>query len=262
MTDRPPSKAWASAAPTGAPAVVLVAPQLAENIGAVARAMLNFGLTDLRLVRPRPQWPSEAAINTSAGADSVLAAARLYDTTAAAVADLTHVFATTARVRDMEKPAMDPRAAAGRLRTAAAAGEGCGLLFGPERSGLHNDDLTFADALVIVPTNPAFSSLNLAQAVLLCAWEWQMAGGAGVPDAIARKDSRPATREEIQGFFDHLEGELDRSGFLRVPQKRPRMVRNIRNIFNRAALTDQEVRTLRGIVAFLTRGRGEGVDEV
>jgi tRNA/rRNA methyltransferase len=224
--------------------------------------MLNFGLTDLRLVRPRPPWPNEAAINTSAGADHVLAAARLYDTTAEAIADLSLVYATTARVRDMVKPVVDPAGAARGLRVACAAGETCGLLFGPERTGLHNDDLTLADALLIIPTNPAFSSLNLAQAVLLCAWEWQSAGGAAVPEAVARKESRPATREELQGLFEHLEAELDRAGFLRVPHKRPRMVRNIRNIFNRAGLTDQEVRTLRGIVSYLSRGRGEGPDEV
>lgn len=238
------------------PAVILVEPQLGENIGAAARAMLNFGLTDLRLVRPRDGWPNHAAINTAAGADRVLEAARLYHSTRAAVADLRLVVATTARVRDMVKPALGPVEAARRLRAANAEGARVGILFGPERTGLHNDDLTLADALLIIPTNPDFSSLNVAMAVLLVSYAWSVAALPPEPADLVRKEAVPATKEELQGFFDQLEAELDRAGFLRLAAKRPRMVRNIRNIFNRAGLTDQEVRTLRGIVSYLVQGRG------
>ena len=261
-TDR--SRRAVSAADPLAPAVVLVEPQLGENIGAAARAMLNFGLTDLRLVAPRGDWPNQKAINTASGAEAVLGGARLFPTVEAAVGDIRHVFATTARVRDMVKPVLSPRAAARRLRDSHAAGERCALLFGRERSGLHNDDAARAEALVIVPANPAYSSINLAQAVLLIGYEWfqadpSLADGA---DRLTRKGAQAATQREIQDLFDHLEAELDACGFLYPPDKRPRMVRNIRNIFTRAELTDQEVRTLRGIVAGLTgRRAGEAGNE-
>ena len=236
-----------------APAVILVQPQLGENIGMAARAMLNFGLTEMRLVRPRGAWPNAMAINTASGAHGVLEAAKIFDTTVEAVADLQRLAATTARLRDMIKDVQAPREWAATARAEMAAGNRCGILFGPERVGLHNDDLALADTLVTVPTNPAFSSINLAQTVLLLGYEWRLAGGAEVPAVIRRKGfgSVPATQGDILAFYEHLEDELDRSGFLRVPEKRPRVVRNIRNIFNRIQLTDQEVRTLRGIVVAL-----------
>jgi tRNA/rRNA methyltransferase len=236
------------------PAVILVEPQLGENIGMAARAMLNFGLTDLRLVRPRGAWPNAKAINTASGAHAVLEEARLFDSTAAAVADLHRVAATTARLRDMIKDVLPPRGWAAMARGEQAQGRRCGLLFGPERVGLHNDDLALADTLVTVPTNPAFSSINLAQAVLLLGYEWRLAGGAEVPSETRRKGygAAPAMQEDVLAFYAHLEDELDKAGFLRVPEKRPRVVRNIRNIFNRIRLTDQEVRTLRGIIVALT----------
>jgi tRNA/rRNA methyltransferase len=235
------------------PAIVLVEPQLGENIGMAARAMLNFGLTDLRLVRPRGAWPNAKAINTASGAHAVLEQARLFDSTADAVADLQRLAATTARLRDMIKDVQPPRGWAVTARGALAQGHRCGVLFGPERVGLHNDDLALADTLVTVPTSPAFSSINLAQTVLLLGYEWRLAGGAEVPPVIRRKGygSVPATQEDILAFYAHLEDELDKAGFLRVPEKRPRVVRNIRNIFNRIRLTDQEVRTLRGIIVAL-----------
>ncbi len=235
-----------------APVVVLVDPQLGENIGACARAMMNFNLADLRLVRPRGDWPNHKAINTASGAESILHAAKVYSTTAEATADLSRLYATTARSRDMVKPCLTPRELAGELRAAAAGDRRAGLLFGRERSGLDNEDVAMADAIVTVPANPAHASLNLAQAVLLIGYEWfQVTADA---DAVrrTRKGAKPATRAELAGLFDHLERELDQAGFLRPAEKRPRMVRNIRNIFSRASLTDQEVRTLRGIIVSLT----------
>lgn len=247
------------------PAIILVEPQLGENIGAAARAMLNCGLTDLRLVRPRDGWPNPGARSMAAGADAVLEAVRVFDSTAAAVADRSLVLATTARSRDMMKRVATPREAAVELRLAVAGGLRCGVLFGPERTGLTNDDLSLADAIVAVPLNPAFSSLNLAQAVLLVAYEWFQAGlgdaaptpapGAAAPGA-ALPPPDLASKAEMQGLFDHLESELDRCGFLRVAEKRPAMVRTIRAMLTRAALRAHEVATWRGIIACLSVGRG------
>ncbi|MEX2644092.1 MAG: RNA methyltransferase [Acetobacterales bacterium] len=240
----------------GGPVVVLVRPQLGENIGAAARAMLNCGLDRLRIVAPRDGWPSESAIASAAGADDVLERAQLFDTAAGAVADLRRVYATTARSRDMTKPVLGPRAAVAEARAADPDGGSLGFLFGPERTGLTNDETTLADALVIAPLNPAFSSLNLAQAVLMVAWEWRMAGfGDTAGRTLTMSATRPATRAELVNFFEHLERELDECGFLRPPEKRPAMVRNIRNLFLRGEPTEQEVRTLHGIVAGLIRRR-------
>ena len=244
----------------GGPAIVLVRPQLGENVGFAARAMLNCGLTDLRLVAPRDGWPNEKASVAAAGADSVIEGARLYDTAAAAVTDLNLVHAATARARDMLKPEIDPRRAAEALRAADAAGVATGILFGPERSGLTNDEVTLADAVVTVPLNPAFASLQLGHAVMILGYEWYQGGvQALATDGIAARN-RPATKSELLGFFEHLERELDACGFLRVAEMRPTVVRNIRNMFQRAGLTEQEVRTLRGIVKGLVvaRGRNRG----
>ena len=240
------------------PAVVLVEPQLGENIGMVARAMLNCGLTDLRLVRPREIWPNDKAVAAASGADRVLDGARLYGRTADAIADLVHVYATTARPRDMTKRLASPRAAAADLRARAATGEATGILFGREACGLDNDDVALAQAVVTVPLNPGFSSLNLGMAVLLIGWEWYSAAEAApptVPELVIPEQTRPATQAELQGLYDHLEGELDTCGFLRNAQARPSMVRNLRNVFARAALTQQEVRTLRGVVTCLVEAR-------
>lgn len=239
----------------GAPVVVLVEPQLGENIGAAARAMLNFGLPEMRLVRPRDAWPNYKAINTASGAESILEAAKLYDSTEAAIGDLHHVLAATARPRDMAKPILTPREAAARLRADTADRMRCGVLFGGERAGLENDDVALAEAVVMVPANPAFASINLAQAVLLLGYEWFQAGReAALPELPARRQE-PATQADLHHFFEHLEAELDACGFLHPSDKRPNMVRNIRNIFTRANLTDQEVRTLRGVVKGLAEPR-------
>ncbi len=237
----------------GGPAIVLVKPQLGENIGTAARAMLNFGLTDLRLVRPRDGWPSEHAVKAASGATQVLDGARVFPSTAEAVADLHHVYATTARRRDMLKATLTP------AQFAATIGDlepgRVGVLFGPERAGLDNDDVALCEALVEVPVNPAFASLNLAQAVLLVAYECARAGTAEPVPEVPPGRTRPANREELIGFFEHLESELDASGFLYPVEKRPTMVRNIRNLFQRAGLMEQEVRTLRGVVSALVGRR-------
>ena len=231
------------------PAIILVRPQLSENIGTAARAMLNNGLTDLRLVAPKPDWLSERAIAASSGADRVVLGAKVFDTTEAAVADLQRVWATTARNRFMVKPVDTPKTAATAMREVEASDQRFGVLFGPERTGLENDDVAIADTVITVPLNPDYSSLNLAQCVLLVSYEWYQAADPTLPERHMTKGAQPpATKEKLLGFFDHLERELDECGFLRHPDKRPVMVRNIRNLFQRANLTNQEVQTLHGIV--------------
>lgn len=242
--------------PPSGPAVILVEPQLGENIGMVARAMLNCGLTDLRLVRPREPWPNAKAVAAASGADVVLAAARLYETTGEAVADLVRVYAATARTRAMTKRIVTPRQAALELQAAARAGSAGGVLFGKEAKGLHNDDVALADTILTVPLNPGFQSLNLAMAVLLLGYEWFLSAAEDAPaETMMAKDTWPATKAELEGLYQHLEKELDDCGFLRVQEKRPIMVRNLRNLFGRAGLSEQEVRTLRGVIACLVSGR-------
>lgn len=242
---------------SGGPAVVLVRPQLPENIGMVARAMLNCGLTELRLVRPREGWPNDRAVAAASGADRVLDDARLFASVGDAIGDLAHLYATTARPRYMTKRVLTPRAAAAELRRYVAAGEACGLLFGPEAMGLDNDEVALADAIISAPLNPAFSSLNLGMAVLLVGYEWLCAGGPTPPDVLAMPEqTRPASKAELAGLYSHLEAELDACGFLRNLQSRPSMVRNLRNLLGRAHMTEQEVRTLRGVITCLVEGRG------
>ena len=238
------------------PVVILVEPQLGENIGAAARAMLNTGLNELRLVRPRDGWPNEKAITTAVGAEPILAETRVYESAAQAVADLGRVYATTARHREMIKPVVTPRQAAAELRAAAGRGERTGLMFGPERAGLTNDDLTLADTLVSVPLNPSFSSLNLAQAVLILGYEWFLAGDSMPPRQLVTNATRPGTKAELLGFLAQLEAALDACGYFKTAEKRPAMIRTIRNLFQRAELTDQEIRTLRGIVKELQNPAG------
>jgi len=231
------------------PAIILVRPQLSENIGTAARAMLNNGLTDLRLVAPKPDWLSDRAIAAASGADQVVLGAKVFETTETAIADLQRVWATTARNRFMVKPVDTPKTAAAAMRAIAADGQRFGVLFGPERTGLQNDDVALADTVVTVPLNPDYSSLNLAQCVLLISYEWYQADDPELPDRHMTKGLQPpASKEKLIGFFEHLERELDECGFLRHPDKRPVMVRNIRNMFQRANLTNQEVQTLHGIV--------------
>lgn len=240
---------------TDGPAVILVAPQLGENIGGVARAMLNCALRDLRLVNPRDGWPNPKAPPMASGATVVLDSARVFDSTEEAVADLQFVLATTARRRDMAKPEMTPAEAAKEMRRRVADGERCGVLFGPERIGLTNDEVVLADVVLTVPLNPTFSSLNLAQAVLLVAYEWLQAAAHLPARRITETGSRAATKQEILGLFEHLEGALDAARFFRTPETRPTQVRNLRNVFQRAVLTEQEVRSLHGVVTMLVGRR-------
>lgn len=219
--------------------------------------MLNCGLTDLRLVRPRDGWPNEKAWASASGADVVLDNVTLYGSTYEAVADLEVVYATTVRTRDMIQEFVTPRLAAEQLRVHYAAGHKTGVLFGPERSGLVNDDLTLAAKLITVPLNPSFASLNLAQAVLLIGYEWFQTGVVPPDRQLHTGQTRPATRAELVNLFEHLEGELDRTGFFTTEEKRPSMVRTLRNLFERMEMTEQEVRTFHGVLASLT-GRRKG----
>ena len=232
----------------GGPAIILVEPQLGENIGTAARAMYNCGLTDLRLVKPRDGWPSKKAQAAASGADVVLDKARLYDTVEEAIEGLRHVFATTARDRYMVKRILTPRKAAGEIRGFLGAGETCGIMFGPERTGLLNEHIALADTVLSVPLNPGFSSLNLAQAVLIVGHEWFIASQNPESETFHTGHSRPATKEELVRFFDHFEEALVDSGFIRHPDKRPSLFRNLRNFFQRAYPTEQELRTLHGVV--------------
>ncbi len=210
--------------------------------------MYNCGLTDLRLVNPRDGWPNKKAQAAASGADPVLEKAQLYASVEEAIAGLRHVYATTARDRYMVKRILTPRKAAGEIRTFLDTGESCGILFGPERTGLLNEHIALADTVLNVPLNPAFSSLNLAQAVLLVGYEWFLSRDDTPEEQLALGHSVPATKERLIHFFEHLEEELDRSGFMRDPEKRPSMVRNLRNLFQRAQCTEQELRTLHGVI--------------
>jgi tRNA/rRNA methyltransferase len=235
------------------PAVILVAPQLGENIGTAARAMANFGLSDLRLVNPREGWPNRKAHAAASGADGVIEKIRTFSSVGESVADLGFVYATTARAREVAKPVVGPREAAARLHRLAAAGTPAGIMFGPERAGLTNEDLSYADEILTFPVDPHFPSLNLAQAVLLVAYEWRLAGFAEERQALPLADMRPvpAPRVELIRLFEHLESALDQAGFFRPPEKRRHMVEALRSMLHRAGLSEQEVRTLRGVVAAL-----------
>ena len=248
-----PSKGRAVVA--SAPVVILVRPQLGENIGMAARAMLNCGLSSLRLVAPRDGWPNAKAQRAAAGADVVLEQAKVFDSVAEAVADLEHVVATTARNRELVQRILTPRQAAAEMRGWIGQGERVGILFGPERTGLTNYDMVQADTALSIPLNPQFSSLNIAQAVLLVAYEWQMAGDATPAERLSEHAARPATKEELQNLFDHLERALDQSGFLRHKAMRPAMVQNLRSLLQRTGMTEQEVRSFHGVIKFLSKGK-------
>lgn len=236
------------------PAIILVGAQLGENIGTVARAMLNFGLTDLRLVSPRAGWQMERAVKAAAGAEGLINNHRMFESVADATADLGFVVATTARQRDMVKPVLTPAKLAVEMRARQNdTHPQSGILFGCERTGLDNEDISLADAICSVPLNPDFSSLNLAQAVLLMGYEYYQAADETPDTQLDMQDARPATRGEINAMFEHMEAALDAAGFLAPPEKKPAMARNIRNIYNRAGLTEQDVQTLRGIINALLR---------
>jgi tRNA/rRNA methyltransferase len=236
-----------------APAIILVRPQLGENVGMAARAMLNCGLSEMRLVSPRDGWPNERARRAASGADVVLDEARVFDSVAEAVADLQHVVATTARTRELVQRIVTARHAASEIRGWIAAGERVGILFGPERTGLENDDIVQADTALSIPLNPQFSSLNVAQAVLLVSYEWIASADETPVERMSEHATRPADKAELQNLFAHLERALDQSGFLRHQAMRPAMVNNLRTLLQRATMTEQEVRTFHGIIKFLSK---------
>lgn len=234
------------------PAIILCEPQLGQNIGTAARAMANFGFWDLRLVKPRDGWPSKDAAAAAAKADHVIDRVQVFETVEAAIADLSLVFATTARSRDMAKPVLGPEEATTQLAAHIGAGNRAGLLFGRERWGLNNAEVALSDAIVTLPVEAAFASLNIAQAVLVLAYEWRRAVGEDQLPFAAQENS-PASKEELVGMFEHLEGLLDDAGFFKTPEKRPTVVTNLRAMLGRAGYSSQEVRTLRGVVSALDR---------
>jgi len=237
-----------------APIVVLVEPQLGENIGAVARAMANFGLARLRLVKPRQGWPNERARVMAAGADRVLDQATLHDTLAEAIGDCNFVLAATARNHDQAKLVIGADAAAAEMAPRVAAGESVAILFGRERYGLEIQEVGLADRILTLPVNPAFASLNLAQAVVIVAYEWFKQSGAELP-FTQREKSPPARKQQLEAFFADLERELEKVEFFRPEEKRSTMTVNLRNIFTRMALTQQDIRTLHGVVTAIAQGR-------
>lgn len=252
-TDRTKSS-LAAALPRG-PAVVLVEPQLAENVGAVARAMANFGLTELRVVGAAGKTADERARAFAAGADYVLDAARHFASVEEAIADLTFVIATTARERGQAKPVDAPDEAAGRIVAHLDEGGSAGVLFGRERTGLENDEIALSHRVVTFPVNPAYASLNLAQAVLLVGYEWFKAATGGAAPFAMPSRSPGASQGEVIALFRHLEGELDDAGFFRSPEKRASMVRNLRNLIQRMEPSRQDVQTLHGVVTALVEGK-------
>ena len=238
-----------------APTIILVRPQLGENIGMAARAMLNCGLSSLRLVAPRDGWPNPKAERAASGADVVLDKAKVFDTVEAAVADLGRVVATTARDRELSQLILTPRHAAAEMRGWTAEGDKVGILFGPERTGLTNDDMVQADTALSIPLNPQFSSLNIAQAVLLVGYEWfKRATSGALPHAMPERSER-ASQHQMQAFFDNLVRELDKVEFLRPAEKRDTMLVNLRNIFTRMEPTKQDMHTLHGVVMAIAEGR-------
>jgi tRNA/rRNA methyltransferase len=262
------------APPPGAgttPAFVLVRPQLADNIGMVARALANFGLDELRLVAPRDGWPNEKARIAASGANFIVDAAQAYPTFKEAIGDLNWVAATSARQRDLAKSVLTPEQAVAEMQRRMALGQRCGILFGPERNGLETEEIANADALVMAPVNPTFASLNLAQAVLLIGYEWMKQADSGtlgrvttyeeaLQPGLRTRGSPLATKEELLAFFEHIERELEAQNFFKPSEKRPSMVQNMRTMFTRMGATEQEIRTLRGIVKALVLGRRQERD--
>ncbi len=236
--------------PGTTPAVILVEPQLAENIGMTARAMANFGLSELRLVNPKNGWPKKGVREAASGATHVLDRATVYPTVEAALSDLTYVLATTARERGQMKRVFSPEE--GMAEIAGRQGQRVGVMFGRERVGLSNDEVSLADAIITFPVSPDFPSLNLAQAVLLVGYEWRRASGRASLPFTGEMLSPPATREALIALFGNLEAALDGAGFY-PPEKRGGMVRNMRDMLHRMAMTEQDVRTFQGALRAVTR---------
>src|SRR6202795_2152086 len=237
------------------PIVILVEPQLGENIGMAARAMGNFALSRLRIVNPRDGWPNVHARRAASGADHVLDHVELFDTVEQAVADCTLLFATTARAHDQAKPVVAPEAAARQMAGQIKGGGTVGILFGRERYGLQNEEVALADRIITFPVNPGFASLNLAQAVLLIGYEWfKLSTEGALPFSMPERSER-ASQHQMQAFFDNLVRELDKVEFLRPAEKRETMLVNLRNIFSRMEPTKQDMHTLHGVVMAIAEGR-------
>lgn len=250
------------------PAIILVEPQLADNIGMVARACANFGLEDLRLVKPRDGWPNEKARIAASGASYLIDDTKSFHSFSEAIGDLNWICATTARQRDLRKTIMTSVQAIEEMRRRIANGQRCGILFGRERSGLTTEEVAQADAVVMIPVDNNFASLNLAQAVLILGYDWLRGSETKSLGRVTTYETplssglylghhKPATKEQLIGFFEHLENELQKAGFFSSPQKRQTVINNLRSLFLRAEATEQEVQTLRGIVATLTHGKGQ-----
>jgi tRNA/rRNA methyltransferase len=237
------------------PVVILVEPQLGENIGMAARAMGNFALTRLRIVKPRDGWPSLTAQRAAAGADHILEGVALFDSVEQAVADCTLLFATSARAHDQAKPVVAPELAAREMTAEIGAGGIVGILFGRERYGLQNEEVALANRLITFPVNPGFASLNLAQAVLLISYEWFKHATAGALPFSMPERSERASQHQMQAFFDNLVAELDKVEFLRPAEKRETMLVNLRNIFARMEPTKQDMHTLHGVIMAIAEGR-------
>lgn len=236
------------------PTIVLVEPQLGENIGMVARAMANFGLSELRLVNPRDGWPSEKAVSAASKADYIIDRTQVFDTLADAISDMHFVLATTARERDGHKPVEGPVTASQDLRARFGRGENVGILFGRERIGLRNDEVALADKLVTFPVNPAFASLNIAQAVLLMSYEWLKSGLANEADIPhAAPNFTPAEKHDLQGLTLQLEEALDARGYFRSDKKRAAMIDNLRAVLTRPGFSTSEIHFLRGVISSLDR---------
>lgn len=255
MVSRSKSRNITSLRKKNLPVIILVRPQLAENIGMAARAMLNCGLIHLRLVDPKQGWPHSKAVSAASGAEVVLRHAKVFKTTTEAIADLNHVYASTARIRDMNKQVISPYNCVKEIRVLLKKSEHCGILFGPEKSGLLNDEIILSKKIIKISLSPFHRSLNLSQAVLLVGYEWFLNGARSSRINITKQGAKPAKSADIMRFFQHLESELDNGGFLGIKEKRPQMIRNIRSIFSRINLMDHEVRTLRGIIANLSSRR-------
>lgn len=233
---------------TETPVIVLVRPQLGENIGKAARAMLNFGLSEMRLVEPRDGWPNPAAGPAASGADIVLEGARVFASVAEAVADCSHVYATTVRKRGVTKPVLTPEEAAREI--VGHAGGRSAILFGPERSGLETDDVALARAIVTVPINPQFGSLNLAQAVILCAYEWSKMHELTQP--TQEETLPPAPQDDLEGLIAHFEALLGPKGYFRPPARAAATRRTLRGLLTKPGWNHLEVRTLRGVLSALS----------
>ena len=238
-----------------APSIILSHPRLGENIGAAARAIANFGMHELRLIKPKCPWPNEKATAMAVGASKVTEDARLYSSLEEGLGDLNYVLATTARARGITKEILTPAEGARRLHAARVRGEKCGILFGNERTGLENDEVSLCDAVITIPTS-GFSSINLGQAVLLIAYEWFRASDETLPAVVEHNPAhRKPTREEMFALFDHLEQELTANGFLFPPEKGAAMMRAMRATIHRARLTYQEVQTIRGMIVAMAKGK-------